>query len=91
VAKIYPELVVRGSKGEIESVQYRELIPLMLNEMQHQKAAMQDQQATLATLKAENASLEARLKEKEPWQAANGADLLWCRSLWEDWRPMHLR
>ena len=35
VAKVYPELVVRGDKGEIESVQYRELIPLMLNEMQH--------------------------------------------------------
>jgi hypothetical protein len=65
VAKIYPELVVRGSKGEIESVQYRELIPLMLNEMQHQKAAMQDQQATLATLKAENANLEARMARLE--------------------------
>jgi hypothetical protein len=26
VAKVYPELVVRGDKGEIESVQYRELI-----------------------------------------------------------------
>jgi hypothetical protein len=32
----------RGSKGEIESVQYRELIPLMLDEMHHK--------ATLATL-----------------------------------------
>jgi hypothetical protein len=61
VAKIYPELVVRGSKGEIESVQYRELIPLMLNELQHQQATMHGQQAALATLKAENASLEARL------------------------------
>jgi trimeric autotransporter adhesin len=58
VAKVYPELVVRDNKGEIESVQYRELIPLMLNEM-HQ------QQATLATLKAENASLEARLARLE--------------------------
>jgi hypothetical protein len=58
VAKVFPELVVRGSKGEIESVQYRELIPLMLNEMQHQQAAV-------ATLKAENASLEARLSRLE--------------------------
>ena len=39
VAKVYPELVVRGDKGEIESVQYRELIPLMLNEMQHEQGA----------------------------------------------------
>jgi hypothetical protein len=36
VARVYPELVVRGDKGDIESVQYRELIPLMLNEMKHQ-------------------------------------------------------
>jgi Chaperone of endosialidase len=58
VAKIFPELVVRGSKGEIESVQYRELIPLMLSEMQHQQAAV-------ATLKAENSRLEARLARLE--------------------------
>ena len=51
VAKVYPELVVRNDKGEIESVQYRELIPLMLNEMQH--------------MKAENAALEARLLRLE--------------------------
>ena len=51
VAKVYPELVVRGDKGEIESVQYRELIPLMLNEMQR--------------MKAENAALEARLSRLE--------------------------
>ncbi|MBV8055721.1 MAG: hypothetical protein JO071_10825 [Deltaproteobacteria bacterium] len=37
VAKVYPELVIRGEKGEIETVQYQELIPLMLNEMQHQQ------------------------------------------------------
>src|SRR5262249_18665138 len=58
VARVYPELVVHDSKGEIESVQYRELIPLKLNEMQHQ-------QATLATLEAENARLEARLARLE--------------------------
>jgi hypothetical protein len=65
VAKVYPELVVRGDKGEIESVQYRELIPLMLNEMQHQQAAMQRQQAALAELKAQNHALMARLTRLE--------------------------
>jgi Chaperone of endosialidase len=58
VARVYPELVVRGDKGEIESVQYHELIPLMLNEMQHQQAA-------LATLTAQNAALMARLERLE--------------------------
>src|SRR5215469_7470272 len=58
VAEVYPELVVRGDKGEIESVQYRELIPLILNELQHQQAA-------LTTLKAQNAALQARLERLE--------------------------
>jgi hypothetical protein len=58
VAKVYPELVVHGERGEIESVQYRELIPLMLNEMQRQ-------QVTLTSLKAQNAALQARLTRLE--------------------------
>ena len=63
VAKVYPELVVRGDKGEIESVQYRELIPLMLNEMQHQQVTMQHQQTALTELKTQNQMLRAALAE----------------------------
>jgi trimeric autotransporter adhesin len=50
VAKAYPELVVRGDK-EVESAQYRELIPLMLNEMRR--------------IEAENTKLEARVERLE--------------------------
>jgi hypothetical protein len=57
VAKVYPELAVRGDKGEIESVQYRELIPLMLNEMRHQQGA-------LTALKAQNDLLRASLAQQ---------------------------
>ena len=64
VAKVYPELVVRGDKGEIESVQYRELIPLMLNEMQHQQVTMQHQKAALTELKTQNQMLRAALAEQ---------------------------
>ena len=70
VAKVYPELVVHDNKGQIQSVQYRELIPLMLNELQHQQAA-------LATVKAENARLEARLARLEESRiiaAVNGSN-----------------
>jgi hypothetical protein len=63
VAKVYPELVVRGNKGEIESVQYRELIPLMLNEMQHQ-------QTSLAELKAQNQALRTALAHQNELLAA---------------------
>jgi len=54
VAKAYPELVLRGDKGEIESVQYQELIPLMLNAIQHQQTALNE-------LKIQNTALQRRL------------------------------
>src|SRR5262249_22067789 len=40
VAKVYPELVTKGADGKVESVQYHELIPMLLNEMQHQQQAL---------------------------------------------------
>ncbi|MBV8357738.1 MAG: hypothetical protein JO189_07350 [Deltaproteobacteria bacterium] len=49
---------MRSDKGEIESVKYRELIPLMLDEMQHQQAA-------LAALEVHNAALQVRLERLE--------------------------
>jgi hypothetical protein len=58
VATVYPELVIRTATGEVESVQYEALIPLLLNELQHQ------QQQT-AELHAQNAALAARLERLE--------------------------
>jgi hypothetical protein len=57
VAQVYPELVVRGAKGEGESVQYHELIPMLLNEVQHQ-------QQELAELRAQNERLQAALVQQ---------------------------
>lgn len=34
VAKVYPDLVVHGKEGQIETVQYHKLIPMLLNELQ---------------------------------------------------------
>jgi len=59
VAKVYPELVVRGAKGEVESVQYQELIPMLLNEVQHQQQALTTQARQVAELQAQNESLRA--------------------------------
>jgi trimeric autotransporter adhesin len=36
VVKVYPELVTKGADGKVESVQYHELIPMLLNEAQRQ-------------------------------------------------------
>src|SRR5262249_1769289 len=63
VAKVYPELVVRGAKGEVESVQYHELIPMLLNEVQHQ-------QQEIVELKAQNERLQAALVQQTAALAA---------------------
>jgi trimeric autotransporter adhesin len=64
VAKVYPELVIRDEKGMIMSVQYRELIPLMLSEMQHQQRELQRQEAELEVLKTENQTLRTALDQR---------------------------
>jgi hypothetical protein len=75
VAKVYPELVVRGSKGEVESVQYHQLIPMLLNELQHQQDALIAQSAEFAELKAQNRRLEAALMQQNTAVAARVARL----------------
>jgi hypothetical protein len=58
VATVFPELIIRGATGEVESVRYEALIPLLLNELQHQ-------QQQVAELHAQNAALAARLERLE--------------------------
>jgi Chaperone of endosialidase len=78
VAKVYPELVTRGATGEIESVRYYEVIPMLLNEVQHQhrQLATQARQLTtqaqeLAALKAQNARLRVQAQELATLKAQN--------------------
>lgn len=47
VAKVYPELVTRGPDGKVASVQYHELIPMLLNELQRQQRKFQELKAGL--------------------------------------------
>jgi hypothetical protein len=47
VADVYPELVVRGAGGQIESVQYLKLPALLLNELQKQYRHVQEQDRSL--------------------------------------------
>jgi hypothetical protein len=48
VAQVYPELVVRNTDGQVESVQYHELIAMLLNEAQHQAREIADLKTALA-------------------------------------------
>jgi Chaperone of endosialidase len=50
VAKIYPELVVYGDKGEIESIQYHQFPALLLNEVQKQHQTIQQLEERIAAL-----------------------------------------
>jgi hypothetical protein len=75
VAKVYPELVTKGEDGKVESVQYHKLIPMLLNEVQHQQQTLEAQTQQLAQLKAENTRLEATLAEQNAALAARLARL----------------
>jgi hypothetical protein len=62
VAKVYPELVVRDAKGQILTVRYDELAPMLLNEikLQNQKLRRLDtQDAEIRELRAEVRALQA--------------------------------
>jgi hypothetical protein len=42
VDKVYPELVIRDQKGQIQGVHYEELAPMLLSEVQQQAAEIRD-------------------------------------------------
>jgi hypothetical protein len=63
VAKVYPELVIRGDKRQIEGVRYEELTPMLLNELQQQQARVADQQSRLESQQAELQDLRSQLAD----------------------------
>jgi hypothetical protein len=50
VDKVYPELVIRDDKGEIQGVRYDELAPMLLHEVQQLNATVKRQAAQLQEL-----------------------------------------
>ena len=69
VADVYPELVTRNKDGEVETVMYQFLAPMLLNEVQKQHRQIEEQQSANKTLaqhtmdmKAENADLRHQLE-----------------------------
>jgi Chaperone of endosialidase len=75
VVKVYPELVTRGATGDVEAVRYHEVIPMLLNEMQHQQRQLAAQAQELAALKAQNARLRAAVVQQQERDAALAARL----------------
>jgi hypothetical protein len=68
VAEVYPQLVARNKDGEVETVMYQFLAPMLLNEVQKQHQTSTDQQKTIEALTTALAAVNARLEalEKKP-------------------------
>ncbi len=57
VAEVYPDLVARSADGQIETVKYQLLDPMLLNEVQRQQAEIRELQERLSKMEAALASL----------------------------------
>jgi hypothetical protein len=63
VAKVYPELVIRGAEGTIEGVRYEELTPMLLNQAQQQQRKLDEQSREIAALERQLSDV-ARMSER---------------------------
>jgi Chaperone of endosialidase len=63
VEKVAPGLVARNAKGEIETVYYQHLAPMLLNEYQKQQRVIEAQAAALAKQTDRVAALEKQAQE----------------------------
>ncbi|MGZ7078634.1 MAG: tail fiber domain-containing protein, partial [Thermoanaerobaculia bacterium] len=59
VAEVYPELVARNQDGEVETVMYQFLAPMLLNEVQKQRRQIEEQQKTINTMKDKEKTIDA--------------------------------
>ena len=73
VAGVYPELVVRGKDGQVETVQYQKLPAMLLNELQKQNETIRKLEARLAALESQLATnAAARATSANPVPTSGG-------------------
>ena len=65
VAEIYPGLIAHSADGQIETVMYQHLPPMLLNELQKQQRTIKTQETELVQLRAKIAALEAHSARQE--------------------------
>ena len=65
VEKIHPDLVVRDEKGEVYTVRYEAVNAMLLNEFLKEHRKVEQHEATIAELRKEMATVNARLKDHE--------------------------
>ena len=52
VAEVYPDMVVKDADGQVQTVQYQKLTPMLLNELQKQEQTIRRLEKRLAALEA---------------------------------------
>ncbi len=62
VAQVAPDLAARGADGNVQTVYYQDLPPMLLNEFQKQQRTIEGQQRQLEALAAELAELKAQAR-----------------------------
>ena len=77
VADVYPDLVVKSADGQIETVQYHKLTPMLLNELQKEHETAQLLRDKVSALEKEHETMQvlqdqlsALQKEHEALQTA---------------------
>jgi len=65
VAKVYPELVIRGEDQSVEEVRYEELAPILLKEIQVQRAGLEAEARIVAAQAQELQRMELALAALE--------------------------
>jgi len=75
VERVYPELVIRGPDGKVQSVRYLEFTTLLLNELQKQNSQMQKQANELKKQTEETRELAQRLETKDQQLAAQQREI----------------
>lgn len=61
VAEVYPDLVARSADGQIETVKYQVLTPMLLNELQRQEKELNAQRAEIEALREQISELKSAI------------------------------
>jgi hypothetical protein len=69
VATVYPDLVVKNADGQIQTVQYQKLTPMLLNEVQKQHRLLEQMQQTLEQQKQAMAQQQETIQQLKTQQA----------------------
>lgn len=64
VAQVYPDLVAKNTAGQVETVEYSKLTPMLVNELQKQHQVVEQQAETIRSLEERLAALEQEAAKK---------------------------